>query len=67
MGIFEVGLNAFCIMILLQDCGIHGVECGSLKVISPYNLIGSNTIMKCGFVGMGMALLAEVCHCWGGL
>ena len=41
--------------------------CGSLSVIGPHNLIGSGTIRRCGFVGVGMALLEEVCDCEGGL
>jgi hypothetical protein len=44
-----------------------------LKVFSPFAglnekffhwLIGSNTIRRCGFVGIGVALLEEMCH-WG--
>ena len=42
-------------------------ECSSLNVIGPYKLIGSDTTMRCGFVGMGMALLEEVSHCESGL
>ena len=67
MGTFEVELNAFCIMILLQSYEGQGVECGSLNVIGPHNLIGSGIIRKCGFVGVGIALLEEVCQCGGGL
>jgi hypothetical protein len=29
--------------------------------------MGSGTIRRCGFVGIGVALLEEVCHCLGGL
>lgn len=36
---FEVGLNTFCIVILLQAYGGHGVECGSLKVIGSHKLM----------------------------
>ena len=32
----------------------------SLNVIGPHNLTGSGTISRCGFVGVGMALLKEV-------
>ena len=39
---------------------------GSLNVIGPYNLIGSGAIRRCGFVGVGVALLEEVCHCGAG-
>ena len=28
---------------------------------------GSGTIKRCGLVGVGVALLEEVCHCGGGL
>ena len=28
---------------------------------------GSGTIRRCGFVGVGVALLEEVCLCWGKL
>ena len=37
--------------------------CGGLNVIGPYKHIGSGTIKKCGFDGVSMALLEEVCHC----
>lgn len=40
--------------------------CGSLNVVGPYNLTGSGTGGKCGFVGVGMVLLQIVCHCGGG-
>ena len=40
---------------------------GTLNVIGPHNLIGYGTIRRCGFVGVGMALLEEVCHCGCGL
>ena len=33
----------------------------------PGKLIGRGTIRRCGFVGVGGALLEEVCHCGGGL
>jgi hypothetical protein len=29
--------------------------------------IGSGTILKCDLVGVGVALLEEVCHCGGRL
>lgn len=67
MGTFEIELNAFCILILLQEYGAQGVEYDSLNVIGPHNLIGSVTIRRCGFVGVGMALLEEVYYCGGGL
>ena len=38
-----------------------------MNVIGTHNLTGSDTIRRCGFVGMGMGLLAEVCHCVAGL
>ena len=40
--------------------------CGSWNAIGPPNLTGSGTIRRCGFVGVGVALLEEVCHCGGG-
>ena len=43
-GDFEVGLNTFCIMILLQVYGYQGVECGSLNVIGLHNPKGSGTL-----------------------
>ena len=39
------------------------IHCGSLNVIGPQN----STIGICGFVGVGIALLEKVCHCWGRL
>lgn len=35
------------------------LDCGSLKVIGPHNLIGSGTIRRYGFVGVGMASLEK--------
>ena len=32
-------------------------------IIGFHNLIRSSTIWRCGFFGMGMVLLEEVCHC----
>ena len=36
--------------------------CGGLKENA---LPGSGTFRRCGFVGVGVALLEEVCHGWG--
>ena len=47
---------------LLQAYGDQGVECGSLDVIGLHELIESSTIRSCGFIGVGMTLLKEVCH-----
>ena len=43
--------------------------CGNLNVIGLiiHKLTGSGAIRRCGFVGVGMALLEEVCHCGGRL
>ena len=41
--------------------------CGGLNVIGPHKLIGSGGIRMCGLVGVGVALLKEVCHTWGEL
>ena len=41
---------------------IGGVECGSLNMLGP----GSGTIRRCHLLGVGVAFLEEVCHCWGG-
>lgn len=37
---------------------------GTLNVIGPHNLRRSGTIRGCSFVGVSMALLEVVCHCW---
>ena len=50
-------------MILLQASECQGVECGSLNVDPSHKLIGCDNIRRCGFVGVGMAFLEEVCHC----
>lgn len=42
-------------------------QCDSWNVIGSHNHIGSGTIRSCIFVGVGMALLEEVCHCEDGL
>lgn len=39
----------------------------SLDIIDPFKLTGNGTIGRCGFVGVGMALLEGVCHCGGRL
>ncbi|KAL6081794.1 hypothetical protein STEG23_030115, partial [Scotinomys teguina] len=36
--------------------------CGSLNVIGPNKITENGIIGKCGFVGMGVVLLEEVCH-----
>lgn len=43
------------------------LHCGSFNVIGSHKLIRSYTIRGCGIVGVGIALLKEVCVCWGGL
>lgn len=42
-------------------------EYGSLNIIGLHIPIVSGPIRRCGFVGMGMTLLEEMCHCRGGL
>jgi len=39
------------------------VECGDLYMLGP----GNGTTRRCGLVGVGVALLEEVCHCGDGL
>jgi hypothetical protein len=36
---------------------------GGLNMLGP----GSGNISRCGLVGVGVALLEEMCHCGGGL
>lgn len=64
MGTFEVVLNAYCVMILLSVYGGLGVECSSLDITGTHKLTGSVTIMRCGTVGVGVALLEEVTVGW---
>jgi hypothetical protein len=35
--------------------------CGGLNMLGP----GSGTVRRCGLIGVGVALLEEVCHCGG--
>ena len=41
----------------------HIPPCGGLNMLGP----GSDLIRRYGLVGVGVALLKEVCHCEGGL
>ena len=41
--------------------------CGRLNVIGLHNLIGSGTIKRHGFAGVGVTLMEGVCDCGGGL
>ena len=41
--------------------------CGSLSIIGPHKLMGSGIIRRYGCVGLGVALLEEMCHCGGEL
>ena len=54
-------------MILFKAYGGQGVECSNLTVTGLHRLIESGTIRRYGFVGVGMALLEEVCHFGGEL
>ena len=36
---------------------------GNVNVTGPLKLIGSGAIRRCGFIGVGVALLEEVCQC----
>jgi hypothetical protein len=38
-------------------------ECGGLNRLGP----GSGTTRRCGLVGVGVSLMAEVCDCGNGL
>ena len=66
MGTFEVGLNAFCIMLWLQAYGNQGVECDGLNRNGPHRLcldawpIASGTIRKYGLVGGSVSLWGKV-------
>lgn len=53
-----------------MTCYVHvkcHTVCGGLNVICLHKLIRSGMIRRCGFVGMGVALLEEMCPCRGGL
>jgi hypothetical protein len=62
MGILEVGLNIFCIMLCLgmdpidsyveQAYGGQGVKCDHLYMLG----LGSGTIRRCGPVGVDVSL-----------
>ena len=45
----------------------QGVKFSHLNVTGSHNFIGSSTIKRCDFVGIGMALAEKVSHCEGGL
>ena len=73
-GTFEIGLGvyfALCyvqlsppqIYVFEQTYGGQGVECDGLNMLCPW----CGTVRNCGLVGVGVALLEEVCHCGGGL
>lgn len=40
-------------------------DCNSLNAVGPHILIGSGTIKRYGFIGMGVALFFQQCHCVG--
>ena len=42
-----------------QANGDQGVKCDCFYILEP----GSGSIGKCGPVGVGVALLEQVCHC----
>jgi hypothetical protein len=42
---------------------MNDTPCGSLNMLGS----GIGTIERCGLVGIGVALLKEVCHYGGGL
>ena len=46
-----------------QAYGGQGMEYGDLNMLGS----GSGTIRRCGLVGVGVALLEEVCHSGDGL
>ena len=73
MGTFEIRLNIFCIMLCLnmspihscveQVNGGHRMEFGSLIILGQ----GRGTIRRCCLIGVGVAMLEEMCHCGGRL
>ena len=44
-----------------------GIGGGNWNIIGPHHHIRGGTNSRYGFVGVGVALLEEVCHCEGGL
>ena len=42
---------------------MFGNNCGGLNTLAP----GRGTIGRCGLVGVGVALLEDMCHCGHGL
>ena len=48
-------------MFLFEVCGFG--YCNGLYMLSP----DSGTIRRCALVGVGVALMKEVCHCGDGL
>ena len=59
------GLYTGHIIIYFINFFLHPA-CSSLNVIVSHNFIASGIIRRCGFIGVHMALLVEVCHCGGG-
>ena len=62
------------VFMILEDAiqASKGEQCGSLNCYPPRLTfeclaIGIGIIQGCGFVGVGVALLKEVCHCGDGL
>ena len=52
-------------MVVLQTYGGQGVECVSLNVIGPVNLLGSGTTRRCGFVWGYYDLVGGSVLIWG--
>jgi hypothetical protein len=45
---------------------LHSI-CSGLNKSGPHSLIGSGATRRCSFVGVGVALLEELCHHKDGL
>ena len=64
--ISDVGHGCTFFLILLRVAPEYGL-CGSLSVFDFHHLIGSGTLRRCDFVGVGKVWLEEVSHCGGRL
>lgn len=66
MGTFEVGTDAFCIMIQLQAYGVQEVECDGLNENRLHNVTCLNSWSLAGRIAWeglgGVAFLEGVCH-----
>jgi hypothetical protein len=63
LGCYSLGIANLFYLVFSVCFFVLSLFSDGLNENDPYRLTGSGAIRRCGFIGVGVALLKEVCHC----